>query len=67
MARLRDVYPTFFGQSTMEETIPDANDQAVLEQTENVPEKATVSKQTANGIVIAVIALVAVMLLLQFA
>lgn len=67
MARLRDLYPNFIGESTLEKTIPNSSDQAVLEQTDLVTEKITVSKATSNGIVISIIALVAVILLLQFA
>ena len=67
MANYRDLYPDFQGESTVEKSLPEPSDQKVLEQVNDVPDKVAVSNKTSNGIVGAVVALVAVMLLLQFA
>jgi hypothetical protein len=67
LAKIRDIYPDFYGESTTEKSIPEAEDQKALEQVNDVPEKTTVSKKTSLGIVGAFVLLIAVMLLLQFA
>ncbi len=67
MARIKDLYPDFIGESTIEQTIVPADQQAVIDQTNNVPERTTTSAATSKGIIAAFVSLIAIMLLLQFA